>query len=50
MTRHEQYAQRQGYTLIKIQGHAEWWQTQDGKPLLYNRDTKRWSAGRLIVC
>lgn len=49
MTQHEHYASRKGYTLIKIQGHYEWWETQGGKPMLYDRDTKRWSMGRMTV-
>ena len=43
MTRHDRYAAAKGYTLVKIQGHMEWWQTREGRPMLYNRDTRRWS-------
>jgi hypothetical protein len=41
-TKHEQYAARLGYKLVQIQGRTEWWQTKDGKPMLYNRDTRKW--------
>lgn len=48
MTRHEQYAHRQGYRLIQIQGQTEWWQSAEGRPWLYNRETRRWSRAVCI--
>lgn len=49
MTRHEHCAARKGYILVKIQMRTEWWQDKDGKPWLYNKDTKRWSKAVLTV-
>jgi hypothetical protein len=49
MNQHERYAERKGYTLIKIQGRMEWWETKDGKPMLYNRDSKRWNKATVTV-